>query len=149
MRAAHEDIPSSETSWLDKADDESGVVAGYAHLTPEDESSWFPVNEMGRFTRGGSLDTTVTVNDVANNLTLRCDLRYSLDSQSFVCYPACDRKYVTYLVGGSSGDHAELLRAGREVITMPLRVSDGFPCTRFAYNIIKLRRPVFRTRPTW
>ena len=110
---------------------------------PGDDSSWFLVNEMGRFTRS-NLGTIA--NDDANNLTLRCDLRDSLDSQSVVCYPAGDSKYVTYLVGGPSGDYAELLR-GREVVTMPLRVSDGFPCARFAYNIIKLRRPVCRTRP--
>ncbi|EJF61891.1 hypothetical protein DICSQDRAFT_180282 [Dichomitus squalens LYAD-421 SS1] len=147
LRIAYEGVPSSEMSWRVKTDDESCVVTGYcstsvcdnAHLVPKDELAWFLVNEMGRFNRS---TLGATVNDVSNGVTLRCDVHRLLDSQSFVFYPVGDRKYVTYLVRGTSRDYVELLH-GREVSTVPLRVSDEFLYARFAYNIIKLRPRVF------
>ena len=106
---------------------------------PKDELAWFLVNGMGRFNRS-TLGTTV--DDVANGLTLRCDVYRLLDSQSFVFYPVGPCKYVTYLLRAKSEGYVELLH-GREVATIPLCVSDEFLYARFAYNIIKLRPRIF------
>ena len=100
---------------------------------PEDQEAWFIDNGMGRHNRSGC---GTSVNDVANGVTLRCDVHRLLDYHAIVFYPAGERKYVTYIVRNDMEDYAEQLH-GR-VVAVPLRVSDEFLYARFAYNIISL-----------
>ncbi|TBU24393.1 hypothetical protein BD311DRAFT_791061 [Dichomitus squalens] len=110
-------------------------VCGNAHIVPKDQKAWFNGNDMGRYNR---ISPTTSVDDVANGMTLRCDVHRLLNRHAFVFYPAGDRKFVTYIVLQDTFDYAYLLH-GR-VVTIPLRVSDEFLYARFAYNVINLPR---------
>ena len=106
-----------------------------AHVVPKNQKAWFNGNDMGRFNR---VSPKTSVDDVANRMTLRCDVQRMLDRHAFVFYPSNDRKFMTYIVLKNTVDYEYLLH-GR-VVTIPLRVSDEFLYARFAYNIINLPR---------
>ena len=106
-----------------------------AYVVPKDQKAWFSGNDMGRFNR---VSPKTSVDDVANRMTLRCDVNRMLDRHAFVFYPSNDRKFVTYIVLKNTVDYEYLLH-GR-LVTIPLRVSDEFLYARFAYNIINLPR---------
>ena len=113
-------------------------VCENARLVPRDREAWFVANDMGRYNRSGA---GTSVNDVANGVTLRCDVRRLLEFHAFVFYPIGEGKAVTYVVRRDMQDFADVLH-GRTV-TVPMRVSDEFLYARFAYNIIKPRSWVF------
>ena len=111
-------------------------VCENARLVPQDREAWFVANDMGRYNRSGA---GTSVNDVANGVTLRCDVRRLLEFHAFVFYPIGGGKAVTYVVRRDMQDFADVLH-GRTV-TVPVRVSDEFLYARFAYNIINLLQP--------
>ena len=111
-------------------------VCENARLVPRDREAWFVANDMGRYNRSGA---GTSVNDVANGVTLRCDVRRLLEFHAFVFYPIGEGRFVTYVVRRDMQDFADVLH-GRTV-TVPMRVSDEFLYARFAYNIINLLQP--------
>ena len=82
------------------------------------------------------------INDVANGVTLRCDVRCCLDRHGFVFFPVGNKEFMTYVIKPTERDFVDMLH--RRLVTIPDRVADQFLYARFAYSIIKLPRdPLF------
>ncbi|KAI0762412.1 hypothetical protein C8Q74DRAFT_1318894 [Fomes fomentarius] len=101
-----------------------------ARLVPRDQLDWFLGNNMDQF----SLSRNLSINDVANGVTLRSDVRACMDRHNFVFYPTEGGRYVAY---------AQLLH--RRLVFMHPRVATQFLYARFAYNIKHLLYPNLAT----
>ena len=74
------------------------------------------------------------INDTANGMAMRSDIRRCFDGHAFVFYPYHPSDYIVYIVNKSVPDYAGLLH--RRLVTVPKRVSDKLLFARFAYTMI-------------
>ena len=105
-----------------------------AHLVPCERNDWFKGNGMDQF----CLTYDATINDVANGVALRADVRACLDRHSFVFFPRGDGTFVSYVIKNEK-DYAQLLH--RRSINIHERVAEEFLYARFAYTVIHLVSP--------
>ncbi|RPD59293.1 hypothetical protein L226DRAFT_561299 [Lentinus tigrinus ALCF2SS1-7] len=108
-----------------------------AHILPQDQIAWFKLYDMDLYCH----NPRALINDTANGLTLRSDVRECLERGGFVFFPLDPSTYLAYSIGLNDRHYAELLH--RRPVAMPERVSEFFLYARFAYNVLLNVRPVW------
>ena len=103
-----------------------------AYLVPRAEKDWFYACHMYEHI----LSSTSGIDDVANGVALRADIRACLDRGGFVFYPCGEGKYLAYVVNELEDEYAALFH--HRLVNMHARVPGELLYARFALAVINI-----------
>lgn len=105
-----------------------------AHLCPRAEIDWYNNNSMSLYNINCTLPSEVTVDDVSNAFTLRCDIHRAFDASFFVIVPKLNEWVAHFLT--PTQDLGQLYH--NVALMLPSNVSSEALISRFAWSIFPL-----------